>query len=275
MTQIVLAGIAGLIGLLAGFGIGAIDTDHRAEEQRESGYGMMEESRTGGKGQGMAGTATALETPLPSDFVSVRPEVTALAAEDVSAEERAGLVYMREEEKLARDVYLTLYDRWGLNIFSNIAQSEQTHTEAVRDLLVKYDVTDPVTDYTVGVFTDPTLQSLYDTLVTQGAQSEVEALKVGAAIEELDIKDIATQIALTDNADIALVYENLMRGSRNHLRSFTSQLSNRGVTYEPEYISATEYQSIVTTDRETGSGQQRGFGGGNGTGGNSGGRGRQ
>lgn len=204
--------------------------------------------------------ADALSVPLASDFVSSRPEVDALPSQTIDESEHAALLYMREEEKLARDVYMTLYGVWKIPVFSNIAQSEETHTEAVRDLLVKYHIADPVTDDTVGVFKDSTLAKLYTDLTTKGTASAVEALTVGAIIEDLDIRDLETRIAQTDNQDIQLVYENLMRGSRNHMRSFVSQLESRGGTYAPEYISASEYESIISTPRETGNGAGRGWG---------------
>lgn len=210
---------------------------------------------------------TARETVVPEDYVSVRPALASLPAESLSEVEKTDLIYMREEEKLARDVYQTLYENWGVQIFANIAQSEQTHTETVRDLLEKYNVTDPVTDDSVGVFQNKDLQSLYNSLTSQGTISEVEAFRVGALIEELDIKDLQEAIDRTDNADIKFAYENLIRASRNHLRSFTKQLTAREETYTPQYISAEEYVGITATDTERGSknsgsgGQRRGWGG--------------
>lgn len=206
-------------------------------------------------------------TIVSEDFLSIRPAITSLPAEALTDEEKQDLLYMREEEKLARDVYQTLYEKWSMPIFANIAQSEQTHTEAVLNLINKYNLTDPVTDDTVGAFQNEDLQNLYDSLTKTGLSSETDALKVGAAIEELDIKDLTDAISRTDNGDIALVYENLQRGSRNHLRSFTKQLSTRNTTYEPQYISSTEYQSITSGDTERGNtqggqgGTRRGWGG--------------
>ena len=37
----------------------------------------------------------------------------------LSDAEAATLVFMREEEKLARDVYITLYDQWEHPVFNN------------------------------------------------------------------------------------------------------------------------------------------------------------
>ncbi|MBP9749242.1 MAG: DUF2202 domain-containing protein [Candidatus Pacebacteria bacterium] len=200
---------------------------------------------------------------VSDDYVSMRPEVVGLPVEDLSAEEQAGLLLMREEEKMARDVYTTLYAIWKAQTFANIAQSEQTHTEAVRDLLVKYNLTDPVTDDTVGVFVDKNLSALYLTLVERGRASLEEAFRVGAFIEDMDIADLVRLTAETDNKDIALVYSNLTRGSRNHLRAFVRQLERLGATYTPTYISVEEYESIISSGQETGtqSGGGRGWGG--------------
>lgn len=199
--------------------------------------------------------------PVSSDFVSIRPAIDSLPSQGLSTEERNGLIFMREEEKLARDVYITLYERWGVQIFSNISQSEQTHTEAVRTLLDKYSIPDPVKDDSVGVFADEVFKKLYSDLVSRGGTSLEEALKVGAFIEDLDIADLERFILATDNEDMKLVYSNLSRGSRNHLRSFVSQLASRGAKYVPEYISEEQFNEIISSPKETGSSSGRGWGG--------------
>jgi hypothetical protein len=135
-----------------------------------------------------------------------------------------GLLYMREEEKLARDSYLTLYDKWHLTIFSKIANSEVMHMSKVKDLLDRYGLSDPAAGKPVGVFTNPILQQLYDGLMVQGSQSSTEALRVGVTIEEVDIVDLQNYLALTNKTDIIQVYTNLMNASYNHLNAFNSQL---------------------------------------------------
>lgn len=197
-------------------------------------------------------TMTEEQLPVAEDFVSLRPQIVTLPANGLSDAERAGLLLMREEEKLARDVYWTLYDAWGDSIFSNIAQSEETHTEAVRDLLVKYDIPDPVAADAVGVFTNEVMQKLYTELTAEGLRSYEAALTVGATVEDMDIKDLADLMAETDNEDIILVYENLQRGSRNHLRAFVSKLEQVGATYTPQYISEAEFTTIISSGPERG-----------------------
>jgi hypothetical protein len=175
----------------------------------------------------------------------------ALPVSTLSDAELEGLLYMREEEKLARDVYLTLYEKWGLPVFQNITKSEQTHMDAVKTLLDQYDIEDPAAGADVGVFANSDLQELYDQLIEQGSHSLAHALRVGATIEEIDILDLEKRVAQTDKADIRRVYENLMKGSRNHLRAFTFNLERRaGETYQPQYLSQTEYESIVTTSEK-------------------------
>ncbi len=228
-----------------------------------------EEIRGQGNGRGQEQVVKVDDSvPESIDFVSARPEIAALPAEELSVLEIEGIEFMREEEKLARDVYITLYEKWGLRIFSNIAQSEQTHTEAVRDLLEKYDMADPVSDDAIGVFTNDTIQGLYDSLVEQGSVSELEALKVGAMIEDLDIFDLQRYQIGVDNADIMLVYENLERGSRNHLRAFISQIESRGGTYEAQYLTQNAVNEIKDSERERGDndgmGGQKGSGSGQG-----------
>jgi len=164
---------------------------------------------------------------------------------------------MREEEKLARDVYLTLYEAWNLNIFSNIAASEQTHTDAVAEMLEKYKLPDPVVDDRVGVFVNQALAQLYETLLARGYQSSLEALYVGALIEEVDMVDLKRTIEETDNEDIQQLYENLLSGSRNHLRAYVGLIEDQGIVYEAQFLPQEEVDAIVDSPMERSKGGGR------------------
>jgi hypothetical protein len=164
----------------------------------------------------------------------------------VTESEIEHLMYMREEEKLARDVYLTMYDTWGLGIFYNIAQSEEVHTEAVRAKIEKYALVDPVIDDTVGAFVNKDIALLYDTLIAQGRISELDALFVGGAIEEIDMIDIQHAIDEAEHRDIKRVYENLLAGSKNHLRAFVSEIEQRGVQYPAQYLDQQAVDEILS-----------------------------
>lgn len=175
-------------------------------------------------------------------FSNVISATTTLTAEEVK-----DLLYMREEEKLARDVYITLYNMYKIPIFNNISKSEERHMSAVKTLLDKYQLEDPVTDDSVGKFSNPKFTELYNTLVERGKKSVVEALTVGAFIEDLDIKDLQDAISRTNKSDIKIVYENLMNGSKNHIRSFIGQLQRYGQTYTPTYITQEELKEILSS----------------------------
>lgn len=206
-----------------------------------------------------------------------------------TATEEAEVVYLREEEKLARDVYFMLFDKWQLPIFSNIAQAEQRHMDLVLILLETYAVEDPIVDDTVGVFTDTALGALYNELVAAGEVSLIEALKVGAEIEDMDLADLYDLLDLTDNDHISLVAHNLAKGSRNHLRAFMRALEAQDATYAPQYLHPDDFDEILDAGMERGVvygvdgepiaecggamggiGMRRGDSGNNGNGGNSG-----
>jgi hypothetical protein len=175
---------------------------------------------------------------------------TSASTTTLSTAEIAGLDYMREEEKLAHDVYTALYTLWGTAVFDNIAASEASHTAAVLNLLVTYGLEDPAAGLPAGSFRDANLQALYTQLMDAGSLTEIEGLKVGALIEETDIRDIRAKMAETDEATILSVYDHLMCGSRNHLRAFDGQLDARGVVYFPTVISQAEWDAISTSPME-------------------------
>ena len=165
--------------------------------------------------------------------------------------ENADLLYMREEEKVARDVYLTLYDAWGLAVFSNIASSEQSHMDALLKLLRAYRLPDPAAGNAIGEFSNSNLQSLYDTLVDKGRLSALDAIQVGGIIEETDIHDIVEAMERSDNADIDATYENLLCGSRNHLRAFARNLeSMTSLPYTAQVIPQDEVDAILASPLE-------------------------
>jgi hypothetical protein len=180
-------------------------------------------------------------------------EVVSSTVEELTTIEADNLIFMREEEKLARDVYLTMYEAWGLNIFSNIASSEQTHTDAIAEMLEKYKLPDPVVDDRAGIFVNQELSNLYETLVARGYQSSLDALLVGALIEEVDMVDLKRAIEETDNEDIKKLYENLLSGSRNHLRAFVGLIEDQGIVYEAQFLTQEEVDAIVDSPIERGS----------------------
>lgn len=175
-----------------------------------------------------------------------KDSILSMPYENISPSEQNSLSYMREEEKLARDVYITLFNKYGIKAFNNISKSEQTHTDAIKYIIQKYSLDDPIKNDVIGVFINQDLQNLYNKLIAQGYQSDIEALKVGALIEEVDIIDLVKGInEEVDNQYIKLVYNNLKMGSENHLRAFVKNLSTRGIVYTPQLLDIDTYNSIV------------------------------
>lgn len=194
----------------------------------------------------------------------------------LSDDAAAGLLYMYEEEKLARDVYQALYQVWGTPIFQNISQSESAHMEAVYQLLNSYGVDDAVSGNPAGQFENQDLQNLYNELVARGSGSLAEALKVGAKVEEIDILDLQAELALVSDAQVKAVYQNLLQGSENHLRSYVSILQNQtGEVYQPVHLNAEAYQAILGSNQAFGNGQRQGNGNQSRGGRGQGGKGRQ
>lgn len=169
-------------------------------------------------------------------------------------DEIRGLIFMREEEKLARDVYLTFNNLWNQRVFENISESEQRHMDALKIILDNYGITDPVSTDSVGVFTNTTLQELYDTLIEQGSANLIDALKAGALIEEIDILDLRKELdENVSSDDLRIVYENLLRGSRNHLRAFNRNLAAEGIEYIPQKLPLEDFNEIINSEWEKGS----------------------
>ena len=171
------------------------------------------------------------------------PDVT------LSQQEIDDLIFLREEEKLARDVYLFSYDTYGIDIFNNIAGSEQQHMNSLLTLINLYGLSDPASSER-GVFTNEVLQGLYNDLTEQSSISLLEALIVGATIEDLDISDIDEFESRTDKEDILSVYSKLKCGSRNHIRNYTSQIEDNGESYAPQFLSVEELTEILSASNE-------------------------
>ena len=167
---------------------------------------------------------------------------------NLSTEDTNALLFMLEEEKLARDTYEYLDDLYGINQFSSIKLSEQSHMNAVAKLLDQYNI-----DYTIlpyGEFESQEMQDFYDQFVEKGQIDAMNALEVGATIEDLDIVDLDEFIEATSNTSIISVFESLQCGSRNHLRSFVSVIENSNETYDPQFLSIEAYNEIIEDTNE-------------------------
>ncbi len=150
------------------------------------------------------------------------------ALDTLTEKEIEHITHIREEEKLARDVYLALYQSYEIAIFANISESEQRHMDAMKRLIVKYKIEDPVENDTVGRFSNQVFAELHNELVGKGEVNYCEALRVGIDIEVLDIRDIEIALNEVVAQDVNRVLNNLLNGSYNHLNAFNSQYEVAG-----------------------------------------------
>jgi hypothetical protein len=212
-------------------------------------------------------TLTVVSLAVALVMVLAAGSVTVLAA-TLTPYEVESLMFVREEEKLARDTYLTLYDYWSMDIHATIAQSEQSHMDAILGLIEKYNLEDPAFPE-IGVFQDDFLQEKYYELTAWGALSPADALLVGCLIEEIDLIDLIERMEQIDKRDILTVFQNLVDGSENHLRAFVAQYESlTGNKYTPVLLDKTTYQQVINGSSDSG-----GNGGDNGQNGNGGGNG--
>mgnify|MGYP000111268231 CR=1 FL=1 len=156
------------------------------------------------------------------------------------------LKFMREEEKLARDVYQVLYAQTSSPVFNNISASEQKHMDSVKVFLDAYGIEDPASEV-AGEFNNTELQALYDQLIAQGSISLLEAYKVGALIEEVDIIDLQDAIENTGIVELKAMYTQLLNGSYNHLRAFSRQIiqANENGIYTAQLMDQAEVDTIL------------------------------
>lgn len=163
----------------------------------------------------------------------------------LSDDEAATLLFMREEEKMARDVYLQMNDLWSHQVFVNISESEQRHMEAMLKMIELYGLADPVGDNPRGVFEEPVLTARYSAFISQGVWSLVDAFRVGAEVEEVDMIDLAAAIDATEEDPLKRAYSNLLSASCNHLRAFVSHVISVEGSYEPKYLDEETYAACV------------------------------
>ncbi|MCD6116767.1 DUF2202 domain-containing protein [bacterium] len=196
----------------------------------------------------LSGCSSSTEPNLSANSSSLLLKQEISGDSEPTENEIEGLIFMREEEKLARDVYKSLYDVWEQNIFNNISNSEQRHTDAIKTLLDLYNIDDPMETDIFGEFKNVDLQELFNTLTEQGKSSLSEALSIGALIEEIDIIDIQNELDNNVTSDdVRVVYESLISGSYNHLRAFVNSLSRQGVEYKPQKLIEEKFNEIMSS----------------------------
>ena len=157
-------------------------------------------------------------------YLFIQKDATVASEGKLTQTELENLNYLRDEEKLAYDVYQTLGDKWAINAFQNISNSEERHQSKVVSLLNAYGHEDMSGKLELGKFANKDIENFFNTLTSEGNKSLIDALYVGATIEVLDIKDIDNMMTETKKPDVLAVLQILKSGSENHLSAFKRQI---------------------------------------------------
>ncbi len=169
----------------------------------------------------LGGGATAIAQAAPPTNPTPGPVATSTATVDAAVAEQ--IAFMRDEERMSRDVYLAIAELYpDATAFSRIASSEERHFDAVGRLLTRYGLDDPSEGRDAGSYADASLTDFHDQLMAQAKVSVDEAYKAGVAIEEADIADLEADLDGDLPADVEAVWTNLLAGSNNHLAAFTA-----------------------------------------------------
>jgi hypothetical protein len=182
---------------------------------------------------------------LTSGNETVGERISGTTTATLSPREEEGVLFIWEEEKVARDLYTELYRETKESIFMDLARSEQSHMDQAKTLIDKYDLKLPVEEDEYGAFSNETLIGLYNDLLAQGMRSREDALKVAATFEEISIVDLEKGLEVAENEDVIVVFRGLLAGSRKHLRSYVRDLEDMNIVYTPQYISQREFDEVV------------------------------
>jgi hypothetical protein len=186
----------------------------------------------------------------------------------ISSSVKSSLAYMYEEERLAKEVYLAIYQKQPIRQLSKIASNSETrHIEAVKDLAQKYGVKTSLQQ--VGRYQNSHIQSLFNQLYHKGIRSKKDALEVGCIVEVTDINDLDRYISQAQRAgadDVLQTYDFLRKGSYNHYWAFDRGLKQLGISNGCCSL-GDKYCHNEYPKNERGRGHQRGQGHGRGMGG--------
>lgn len=180
----------------------------------------------------------------------IHEQIMASRAQPLGADEQRDLQRIREQRKLARDLYWDLAKHWGSLVLVRLGAAEQTHLNTLDTLLDHYGLSDPVAGHAVGESGDPKFQALHVQIVEVGHRSEMAASQAGLLVEEMSLSDLAAARARTRQPEIAAVYDDLLRNSRNHLRALFRQMQRFEGEYVPQSLSLSDFEAIVWTQPE-------------------------
>jgi len=206
-------------------------------------------------------TPEPLVSATPSDIIEVKSDgatTFALAGvtpafdstADLTADEIEFIYAVREDEKVARDLYFSFFGTFGLKPFENIGKAEDNHIKATEKLFDYYEIDYPALSEN-GKFENAIRQKLFDSLLLKGTP-ELEAFKVMAMLEESNIVEYGEVLKTIANPNIKIVIENLARASANHFKAAIRQITALGGTYTPALMTQEQYRAVIAIGFEKG-----------------------
>lgn len=161
---------------------------------------------------------------------------------------------MYEEEKMSYDLYTEFFNRWGLNVFDQVRESEAIHMLRIEELMETKDMPQGtgISGGDKGFYENKDVQALYDEYTVLGNISDITALETAALMEENDIANLRAHIKMQTDDRALKVFAQMERASRNHLRAFVKSLKISGIEYQPAVLSQSEYDNIINNVKERG-----------------------
>ena len=184
--------------------------------------------------------------------------VFSLTSVGYSAVDENMLKLMREEEKMSYDLYTEFYQKWGLEIFYSISESEYVHKQRIKELLDFYKIDDPVsqTKEETGKYLNDEVQKKYDEYTVKGSISDLCALMTGALMEETDIYELRERIKIISEEKIIKILLQLEKATQNHLKAFVKNLKCSGIEYKPQVLTQNEFDEIIYSTKDKGTAQR-------------------
>src|SRR6476620_4362177 len=165
----------------------------------------------------------------------------------LSPAETKALINLHDNQKLSLFVYDSLYAIWGINPFGNIRSAESQHVNFLDDVADNYalelETNEP--GNSAATFTTPQAETIYQESISKGSLSVVDALKMGARLEEMSLQVLHNAKAVTIKSDLLHTFDILAMGSKNNLQAFNRRLKMYGITYEPGFLEQKDFRNII------------------------------
>ena len=165
----------------------------------------------------------------------------------INQSEKDGIIRLSESTKLSRDVYREIHRIWSVDIFKSIELLEGKDLETVTELIDKYQLENPIEDDTLGVFKSPYFSKLFTDFSEKYDNSEYEALRIAATLEDLMISDLNESLEFSTNRDFIKIFTNLRLSSISHIRAVNTYMRKKyKVEYKAQFLSREELQMLET-----------------------------